>query len=277
MNSMQVKDKIRNISNNKNIDFSVLLRSYMYERFIERLANSKYRNNFILKGGYYLSIVFGLDSRHTLDIDLCLKNKVLSEENIKIMINEIININIEDNTEITFDGISNIREEDKYGGYRVKITVKIENIRETFNIDIATGDPITPREIVFKYKTMFEYKFLNLKSYNLETILAEKLETILSKKDLSSRLKDYYDIYLISTLAKDKIDLNVLRNAMDRTFQKRKFNANIKENFEIIKNSELLLTRWNAYAVKNNIKNLSYEDVINCLEDLIKIIELVTV
>ncbi|MDD4298647.1 MAG: nucleotidyl transferase AbiEii/AbiGii toxin family protein [Bacilli bacterium] len=168
MNSMQVKDKIRNISNNKNIDFSVLLRSYMYERFIERLAYSK-------------------------------------------------------------------------------------------------------------YKTMFDYKFLNLKSYNLETILAEKLETILSKKDLSSRLKDYYDIYLISTSAKDKIDLNVLRNAIDRTFQKRKFNARIKEHFEIIKNSELLLTRWNAYAAKNNIKNLSYEDVINCLEDLIKIIEPVTV
>lgn len=273
MNSMQVKNKIRNISNNENIDFSVLLRSYMYERFVERLAYSKYKNNFILKGGYYLSIVFGLDSRHTLDIDLCLKNKILSEENIKIMINEIININIEDNTEITFDGISNIREEDEHGGYRVKITVKIENIRETFNIDIATGDPITPREIVFKYKTMFDYKFLNLKSYNLETILAEKLETILSKKDLSSRLKDYYDIYLISTLAKDNIDLDVLRNAIDRTFQKRKFDANIKESFEIIKNSELLLTRWNAYAVKNNIKNLSYEDVINCLEDLIKIIE----
>lgn len=269
MNSMQVKDKIRNISNNKNIDFGILLRNYMYERFIERLAYSKYKNNFILKGGYYLSICLGLNFRHTVDIDLCLKNKILSEENIKSMISEIININLEDDAKITFDGISNIREEDEYGGYRIKITVKIENVRETFNIDIATGDPITPREIVFKYKTMLDYRFLNLKCYNLETVLAEKLETILSKKDLSSRLKDYYDIYLISVLAKDKIDLNIFKSAVDRTFKKRKFNADIKENLEIIKNSELLLIRWKAYAIKNKIKDLSYEKVIRCLENLV--------
>lgn len=111
-------------------------------------------------------------------------------------------LDIGDNAIISFDDIGVIREEDEYGGYRVKLTVKIDNIRETFNIDISTGDPITPRDIIYKYESMLDYKYIDLRSYNLETILAEKLETILSRKELSSRLKDYYDIYLIYNFGK---------------------------------------------------------------------------
>ena len=222
MNSMQLKDKLKNISKKENINFNLLLRNYMYERFIERLAVSKYKNNFILKGGYYLSILFGIDSRFTMDIDMCLKNEVLSEKNIIKLINEIISIDIKDNVKMTFDEIVPIREEDIYGGYRVKITSKLENIRETFSIDMATGDPITPREIEFKYKTILDYKPLDLKSYNLETVLAEKLETILSRKELSSRLKDYYDIYLIYTMYFKNINIEHYRKAVENTFRKRK-------------------------------------------------------
>lgn len=195
-NSMQLKDKLKNISNKDNLDFNVVLRNYMYERFIERLACSKYKDNFILKGGYYLSSIFGLNYRQTMDIDLSLKNERLTSENILKIINEIIAIDIGDNVNIFIDGITSIREEDEYGGYRVKITVKIENVRESFSVDIATGDSITPREIEFKYKTIFDYKSIDLKSYNLETILSEKVETILSRKELNGRLKDFYDIYI---------------------------------------------------------------------------------
>ena len=210
-NSMSIKDKLKNISKNKNIDFNLLLRDYMYERFIERLANSKYKENFILKGGFFLSTLFGLDKRTTMDIDLSLKNETLSKDNLVKIINEIINIRLNDNVIIIFDEISNIRDEDIYGGYRIKITVKLDNIKESFNIDVATGDPITPREMIYKYITLLDYECIDLYSYNLETILAEKLETILTRRELSSRMKDYYDIYLIYVIYNDKINLDILR------------------------------------------------------------------
>lgn len=208
-----------------------------------------------------------------MDIDLSLKNETLSFKNIKNIINEIISINLDDNTVILLEDITTIRDDDKYGGYRIKLTVKIESIRETFNIDIATGDPITPKEIIFKYKTLLDYKFINLKSYNLETVLAEKLETILSKKDLSSRMKDYYDIYLIYKMYWSKINQDHFKNAVDKTFKKREFNNNIEEVFDLIKESEILKIRWNAYSKKYKYaKNISYDEIMHSLNKMLEIL-----
>lgn len=157
MNNMQLKSKLKNISNEKKVNFNTILRNYMYERFIERLARSHYKNSFIFKGGFYLSTIFGVDLRHTMDIDLSIKNLQLNEENILKIIYEIVNIDINDNAKISVNSIGPIKEEDEYGGFRVKITVYIENIKETFSIDITTGDKITPKEILFKYKTILDY------------------------------------------------------------------------------------------------------------------------
>ena len=260
-NSMSIKDKLKNISKNKNIDFNLLLRDYMYERFIERLANSKYKENFILKGGFFLSTLFGLDKRTTMDIDLSLKNETLSKDNLVKIINEIINIRLNDNVIITFDG------------YRIKITVKLDNIKESFNIDVATGDPITPREMIYKYITLLDYECIDLYSYNLETILAEKLETILTRRELSSRMKDYYDIYLIYVIYNDKINLDILRQAINNTFIKRKVKYNINDAFMIIKDNNILKNRWLSYSKRNKFaKDISFEDIIICIEKIINII-----
>ena len=278
MNSMQIKDKLRNISNRENIDFNIVLRNYMYERFIERLANSKYKNNFIFKGGYLLSIVLGLNNRQTIDIDLSLKNEILTKDNIYKIICEIINIDVGDIAVLIVDDISEIRDDDEYGGYRVKITVKIENIRETFNIDIATGDIITPKEIIFNYKTMFDYRFIKLKSYNFETIVSEKIETILSKLEFNSRMKDYYDIYLIYNLAKKELDLKVLKNAIENTFKKRNFYGDIDKLFQILKDSDILRKRWKSYIKYNKyIENIDYDEIIDCLEKIIDGIKFVEI
>lgn len=278
MNSMQIKDKLKNISRSKNINFNLLLRNYMYERFIERLAVSKYKDNFILKGGYYLSTLFGVQSRSTMDIDLSLKNETLSFDNIKNIVNEIISINLKDNAVILFEDITTIRDDDEYGGYRVKLTVKIESIRETFNVDIATGDPITPKEIIFKYKALLDYKYINLKSYNLETVLAEKLEAILSKKDLSSRAKDYYDIYLIYNIGLNKINVDNLRKAVDKTFKKREFNDDIAESLNLIKDSDILRIRWKAYSRKYKYaQDISYDEIMECLSNVIAVLDPVEV
>ncbi len=190
------------------------------------------------------------------------------------MISEIINININDNCTIEIIDIDDIRQEDEYGGYRFTLLVRFENIREQFQIDIATGDPITPKEIVYKYLPLLGNEYINLWSYNLETVLAEKLETILNRAEASSRLRDYYDVYLIFRMYSQNINYDNFRKAVINTFTKREYNGDIFRTFEVISNSDILKTRWKSYARKNKYaENISYEDIIDCLDKLIKVLE----
>ena len=207
MNSMQLKDKLRNISKEKNVDFNTLLRLYMYDRFIERLSVSKYKDNFILKGGFYLSTLFGIENRTTMDIDTAFRNANFNEKTIVKMIKEIVSIKIDDNAKLSYLGISPIRDEDQYGVFRADIQIKIDNIKEKIHIDIATGDPITPKEINYKYKPILGDRYVKLWAYNIETVLAEKVETILSRVELNGRMRDFYDVYLIYTKDWDNVNL----------------------------------------------------------------------
>lgn len=273
MNSQRIKGKIRSLIKENNINFNILLRQYMYERFIERLSVSKYKFNFILKGGYYLSLLFGLENRSTMDIDMALKSRKLSKENLIKIINEIIKIDICDGVIFTFDDISKIRTEDEYGGYRVTLTAKIDNVRETFNIDVATGDPITPKEINYKYNLLIENRYINILAYNLETVLAEKLETILTRGEKSSRMKDYYDIYIIMNLKSNDINVFNLKNAVKNTFNKRGFNNDISVLFNDIKGSKILEKKWNSYVKKKKIFNVSFNDTLISIEKLLLLLE----
>ncbi len=278
MNSMQVKDKLKNISIKRNIDFNTLLRLYMYDRFIERLAVSKYRDNFILKGGFYLSTLFGLESRFTKDIDTAIKDANFTKENIEKMIKSIIAIDINDGALISFIEIGNIREEDQYGGFRAVLNVKVDTIRENFQIDIATGDPITPKPIVYKYHPILGDSFVNVWSYNIETVIAEKLETILRRAEANSRIRDYYDLYLIYTKGWNDVKINDLRKAIEKTFEKRNYTGNIEETVAILKDSEIIKNRWNLYKKKYKYANdIDYEEIMKCVEEIVKAIVPITV
>ena len=278
MNSMQVKDKLKNIAIKRNIDFNTLLRLYMYDRFIERLAVSKYRDNFILKGGFYLSTLFGLESRFTKDIDTAIKDANFTKENIEKMIKSIIAIDINDGALISFIEIGNIREEDQYGGFRAILNVKVDTIRENFQIDIATGDPITPKPIVYKYHPILGDSFVNVWSYNIETVIAEKLETILRRAEANSRIRDYYDLYLIYTKGWNDVKIDDLRKAVDKTFAKRDYTGNIEEVVAILKDSEIIKNRWNLYKKKYEYANdIDYEEIMKCVEEIIKVIVPITV
>ena len=189
MNSMKLKDKLKNISREKNVDFNTLLRLYMYDRFLERLSKSKYRNNFILKGGFYLSTLFGVENRATMDIDTAFKNANFDEETIVKMIKEIVSIKIDDNAKLNYVSIAPIRDDDEYGGFRVTIEVIYETMKQSFHIDIATGDPITPKEVRYKYLPLLGDYYINLYAYNMETVLAEKIETILNRLELNGRTR----------------------------------------------------------------------------------------
>lgn len=268
-----VKDKLKNISKEKNVDFNSVMRFYMYDRLVERLSKSKYKDNFILKGGFYLSKLFGIDNRSTMDIDAAIRNVNFTEENIIKMITEIINIDVEDNVTFKIEKIEPIRDEDVYGGLRITINFALENIKDKFHIDIATGDSIYPGPDSYCYESLIGNEIYKVWSYNIETVLAEKIETILSKLETSSRMKDYYDIYLIYSFKFNKINKTRFRGAVEKTFEKREFNANLITNLNIIKDSKVLREKWYSYARKNDYaRDLDFDDVVKCLEKFIEIL-----
>lgn len=273
-NSAQsVKDKLKNISREKNVDFNSVMRFYMYDRFVERLSKSKYKDNFILKGGFYLSKLFGLDNRSTMDIDTAIRKTEFTEENLIVMINEIISIDVGDNVKFKIEKTELIREEDEYGGLRITINFMLENIKDKFYIDLATGDPIYPRPDNYKYESLIGDEIYKVWSYNLETILAEKIETILSKLETSSRMKDYYDIYLIYKFKFDTINKEKFRGSVEKTFKKRKFDADLMTNLSIVKESKVLRERWLSYSRKNSYaRDVEFEETLECLEKLIDIL-----
>ena len=273
-NSAQaVKDKLRNISNEKNINFNAVLKFYMYDRFIERLSKSKYRDNIVLKGGFYLSSLFGIENRSTIDIDAAIRKAKFTEDNLLKMITEIINVDVDDNVVFKINEISSIRDEDEYGGLRVTIDFQLENVKDKFHIDMATGDPIYPRPDSYNYKSLIEKKTYQVWTYTTETVLAEKLETILNKLDTSSRMKDYYDIYLIYKFKFAELNKENFMMAVKKTFEKRKFQGNLIGSLNVIKQSSILKEIWSNYARKNNYaREIEFEEILAFLEEFINIL-----
>ena len=278
MNSMQLKDKLRNISKEKNVDFNTLLRLYMYDRFIERLAVSEYKDNFILKGGFYLSTLFGVENRTTMDIDTAFRNADFNEKTIVKMIKEITSIELNDNAELNCLGIEPLRDDDEYGGFRVDIQVEINNIKEKFHIDIATGDTITPKEINYKYKTILGDRDIKLWAYNIETVLAEKIETVLSRVELNGRMRDFYDIYLIYTKDWSNVNLDYFREAIEKTFSKREYCGEPLVALDLIMDSNIVKERWKQYQKRYEYaKDIEFDEILICLEKIINVIVLETV
>ena len=245
----------------------------MHDRFVERLSKSKYKDNFILKGGFYLSNLFGIDNRSTMDIDTAIRKAEFTEDNLINMINEIISIDIDDNVKFKIEKTEPIRDENEYGGLRITINFMLENIKDKFYIDLATGDPIYPGPDNYRYESLIGDEVYKVWSYNLETVLAEKTETILSKLETSSRMKDYYDIYLIYKFKFNKVNKEKFRGAVEKTFSKRKFNADLITNLNIVKESSVLKDKWTSYSRKNGYaRNVEFEETIDCLEQFIEII-----
>lgn len=277
MNSMQLKDKLRNISKEKNVDFNTLLRLYMYDRFLERLSKSKYRDNFILKGGLLLSAMLGIESRTTRDMDVTIKGIDVSKEKMVNVLNQILSIDLEDGVKFKIINITDIREDDEYGGNKYHIIGKFDNLKVELEIDISTGDEVTPRELKFEYISIFDNKKIIIDSYNIETILAEKIETILRRGKYNTRMKDYYDVYFFLHNMKDEINNADFRSALNNTLIKR-------ESLEYYKDYEIILKeistyerineKWNIYSKKNKYANgIEFKNVIELIIEFIARIE----
>jgi len=218
----------------------------------------------------------GIDLRNTLDMDATIKGFSLTEQNLMNILKEIIEVDVYDNVTFEIEMIKDIREEDEYSGYRVTINGKFDTISQKFKVDISTGDIITPKEIEYNFKLLFEDRKIGILAYNLETILSEKFEGIISKGIANTRARDYYDIYILEKLQKQNIDDVILKNAIFNTFKERKtmyYLENIDKQILDIENSKDLLEMWSNYQNKFiYAKDINYQDIIEVIKDIIKII-----
>ena len=195
--SRQLKDLIRNKAKGDSDKSALFIRNYGMERFLERVALSKYKDNFILKGGMLVSAMVGLENRATMDIDTTIRNFPLDAEHARNIVEEIAAVEIDDNIRFSIKDVSNIMDEAEYGGVRLSLDAFLDTMKIPLKVDISTGDAITPAEIEYRYKLMFEQRYISLWAYPLETVLAEKIETVLSRGVLNTRLRDFYDLYIL--------------------------------------------------------------------------------
>jgi predicted nucleotidyltransferase component of viral defense system len=268
----QIKGRIKSVAKQNNADARTLMRIYMMERFLERLAQSEYRDNFIIKGGILVTAMIGVAHRSTMDIDTSMKNLNLSAEDALRVVNQVKDIDLDDGVSFDVKDVSNIMDEMEYPGIRVTMNANVGRLITPLKIDISTGDVITPRAIEFNYDLLLEDRSISLWSYNLETILAEKLQTVLARGILNTRMRDFYDIRMLLDTYEDKVNKAVLKDAFAATCKKRgtdHLQEQAEEIIKIIEADEQLQVLWRAYQKKYSYAvEIDYVSVISGVRKL---------
>lgn len=269
-NTMSFKAIINNMAKENNVAAQSVLQTYMLERLLERISISKYKDNFILKGGMLISAMLGIDSRTTMDMDTTIKGLPLTKDNITNIMDEICNIEIDDNVTLKINKVELIREDDDYGGYRITFEAKYNNeMPVIMKIDITTGDKITYKEIEYSFTLMLEDRKIQIWSYNVETIIAEKFEAIVKRGVLSTRIRDYYDVYMLINTQNKIIDKKTLKDAITLTAQHRGTNEIIKDWKKIVEkiaNDSKMRQQWKRYQKDNfYAEEIEYKELINAI------------
>ncbi len=249
----QLKALIRNLAKEKSIDAQILLRNYMLERLLERISLSEYRCNFILKGGMLVAAIVGIDARSTIDMDATIKDFPISKDAIEKMFETILMINLDDSVKMKIRTIEEIREEAEYAGLRITIETEFDKIKQMLKVDVTTGEDITPREVEYSFSLMLEDRKIDIMAYSLETVLAEKLETIISRGTANTRMRDFYDVYILTKLQSENVNTELLGKALKATSRKR-------GTFELFNNFENILDQieisiemqnlWKRYQIR---------------------------
>ena len=277
-NTMSFKAIINNMAKENNVAAQSVLQTYMLERLLERISISKYKDNFILKGGMLISAMLGIDNRTTMDMDTTIKGFPLTKDNITNIMDEICNIEIDDNVTLKINKIELIREDDDYGGYRITFEAKYNNeMPVIMKIDITTGDKITYKEIEYSFTLMLEDRKIQIWSYNVETIIAEKFEAIVKRGVLSTRIRDYYDVYMLINTQNKIIDKKTLKDAIILTAQHRGTSEIIKDWKKIVEkiaNDNKMRQQWKRYQKDNfYAEEIEYNELINAISKVGKIFD----
>ena len=270
--SRQLKALVRNRSHGDNAKAMTLIRNFVMERFLERMSLSKYSGNLILKGGLLVASMVGLENRATMDIDTTMRNYNLSAEGARKMVEDIIAVSLDDGIRFAVKGVESIMDEAEYPGIRFKLEAVLDTMKTPLKMDISTDDVITPGEVNYEYKLMFEERSIPLLAYNLETVLAEKMETIISRGTLNTRMRDYYDLMILNIIKSDAINYADLAKALEATSRKRnsyELLSGSKHILEQIKSDAGLMEQWGIYQHKYDYAaDYAWVDVVKNVEQL---------
>ncbi len=268
----QLKDVVKNTENKLGLPSNTLLNYYMMERFLCRISKSEYSDNFVIKGGFLISSLIGIDMRSTMDVDATLKGVALNSNTVRDIIEDILHIDIQDQITWEIEKIATIHEEGAYEDFRITLIAHFFNMRVPVKLDITTGDVIIPREIDYSYSLLFDEEKLFIKAYPIFTILAEKIESILARNVSNTRARDFYDVYI---LCKKNPNLNIeqLKEALYKKAQERKTLVYLKgkeKYLSDITKSKELQEIWRNYRKKNSYaRNIMWEELIETLNELI--------
>ncbi|WP_455161412.1 nucleotidyl transferase AbiEii/AbiGii toxin family protein [Streptococcus timonensis] len=272
-NANSFKAKIKNISKDKGIPAQQVQQHYLIEQVLKLISTSSYRDSFIVKGGYLIGQMIGLDKRTTMDLDVTLKGTEMSKENLIHIFEEIL-CSKTDGFSFSVDKLEPIRQDDEYGGFSLKLNATFDTLKEVVFIDITTGDKITPREITYSMTSIFTNESIKIWTYNLETVLAEKLETIISRGLASTRPRDRYDLFTLYKLRKEEINLEVLKNALENTAEKRKSKDTIynwEEQVRGIEISDYQKELWIRYQRQfKYAKDISFDNSVQVIREIMK-------
>jgi len=271
----QLKDLVRNMAKGNGPRTQIIMRNYVMERFLERLSLSSYRDQLILKGGMLVSAIVGLDTRSTMDIDATFKETQLTEESSRKAVEDITSIPLEDGMTFHVNSVSPIMDESDYTGIRVMMTATLERMRIPLKIDFSTGDVITPNEVEYSFKVLFEERTISILAYNLETILAEKLETLFARGTANSRMRDFYDLFVIGNM--QTYDHAVFKDAFANTVEKRG-SATVIQSMDLIldevENSHEMITFWSGYQRKfEYAADIAWNEVMRGIRSLCGIVK----
>lgn len=270
MNKDKMMAMIRKTSADSGVGINTLLMIWFFEQLLKRISESRYRGNLILKGGFLLSSIMGIESRTTMDMDMALRGRNLDEDTIREMLSEIT-LKDSDGLYFEIDGVEPIKIRDEYPGFRVRLTGRMENIRQPVSIDIATGDPITPDAVSYVYPSVFQAEdAITVLAYTLETIVAEKMETVVSRKTDNSRSKDFYDLYIIGQLKGEMLKTAELKAAFQNTFSYRETvleREEMEEVFSELSEDKRFLQRWDVYCRKNAyVEPVPFDQVVDSIK-----------
>lgn len=272
-NANSFKAKIKNISKDKGIPAQQVQQHYLIEQVLKLISTSSYRDSFIVKGGYLIGQMIGLDKRTTMDLDVTLKGTEMSKENLIHIFEEIL-CSKTDGFSFSVDKLEPIRQDDEYGGFSLKLNATFDTLKEVVFIDITTGDKITPREITYSMTSIFTNESIKIWTYNLETVLAEKLETIISRGLASTRPRDRYDLFTLYKLRKEEINLEVLKNALENTAEKRKSKETIynwEEQVRGIEISDYQKELWIRYQRQfKYAKDVSFDNSVQVIREIMQ-------
>ena len=268
----QIKGAIRNISKKTGVNPNSLLQMCLFEGVLEKLSKSQYCENFILKGGLLISSLIGVDMRSTMDMDTTIKGLPVNEITIRDILKEILAIYIEADVEYELLKLEPIREKGVYEDFCATIRCRLGKVNAILHIDITTGDVIIPKEMHYSYSKILETGTIPIMTYTLETILAEKFETITSRNITTTRARDFYDLYMIYSLYKDKINEDILCEAIQETSRHRgtyEMVLEYKDILNLLRNSIGMQNIWKKYIDSNMYaKDIEFEDTLKIYEIL---------